>query len=177
MNQLVLNWPSSLQTAEEQQQAIQKAFSDIQKTTNANATSPLVVVYLPTTTKTVVQSTNSASYIALPGWSWTINSSGGLVAIDAVVAGIAPANAGSVAMLIDGKIVLEQTSPAAQGPFSFPFHWGAVLGSGKHTISFKYKAAGAGNISINNTGFGPLSSTIGILEFPSNVQDANVAAA
>jgi hypothetical protein len=181
MNQLALNWPSSLQSQDEQIEAIQKAFSDIQKGVNANATQPLVLLHLPTATMNNSQSQGGGSYATIPGWSWTINSQGGLVMIDAIVGGYINTNGtGSVALLIDGKVVLEQRTTDAVAPFAMAFHWGAVLGVGQHTISFAsaLKSPGGGLlIVVNGTTGGSVSSTVGIVEFPSNIQNIDVSAA
>ena len=177
MSQLSLNWPSDLQSPQQQTEAIQKAFSDIQQAFNSSATSPSVLVHVPSFTNTT-QSSPAGSYATLPGFNWTINSQGGLVCIDAnISAAYTDAYGCSIQLVIDGKAVLNNTAlsgsnsgtgNARGGTASLT--WKAVLGSGQHTIQIQ--AAGSSTI-INGTGRGNGNSSASIIEFPANVQVLN----
>jgi hypothetical protein len=179
MSQLALNWPSSLQTPEQQTEAIQKAFSDIQKAFNATSTSASVIAHLPTAVDSANHSTASATPIQIPGWNWTINSSGGLVIIDANFCLAFTVNNNTVArvnLVIDGKTVVSKTNwcSTVATESSPQIHYAAILGAGKHTISFTFNApSGGGTAQINLTSGDTSEATI--IEFPSNVQNLNVA--
>lgn len=184
MNQLVLNWPSALQDPDQQIHAIQKAFSDIQDNINSNATQPLVSVFLPSLTMTASANTTGASYSAIPGWSWTINSKGGLVDIDMILAGtMSNSEPGQFALLIDGKIVLEATTisinsgSGTAAAFQLSLRWRAVLGAGQHTILVQYATPSGGSLTVNDRSRGAVSSSASIIEYPNNVQNLNVSAA
>lgn len=180
MNQLSLNWPTSLQSQDDQLAAIQLAFQTIQNTVNSNATQPQLLIFLPSQELTTEQSTTSTSFVAAPGFSWTINSQGGLVVIDAIIAGTMPAaDAGTIQLMIDGNAVLAQSTPGLSGGsataqnFSLPFHWADVLGAGQHIISLQFKV-NSGTLKINDTSISPLASTASIVEFPTNVSNLDV---
>ena len=178
MSQLTLNWPSDLQSSQQQTEAIQKAFSDIQKAFNESASSPAVLVHVPSFTNTT-QTSPSGSYETLPGFNWTIKSQGGLVCIDVnISAAYTDEDGCQIQLVIDGKSVLNNsavggsnsgTSNARCGTASLT--WKAILGAGQHTV--KVQAAGSGT-TINGTARGTGNSTASIIEFPANIQNLNV---
>lgn len=179
-----LNWPSGLQSPEQQLQVIQRAFADVQKAFNSFSTQPQVLIHLPSSTLTAVQSTAGAAYSVIPGYSWTVNSKGGLVDISGIFGGVCQdSDSGTIGLLIDGKTVLEESTHALNGGsannaiFNLKLGWRAVLGKGQHTIAFQFKTTSGVTMSVNSTNRGPVSSSVSILEFPSNISNVNVSSA
>ncbi len=170
---LSLNWPSGLQTPDQQIDAMQKAFSDIQDNFNQFSTQPQVLVHLASAQNTT-QYVVTGSYVTIPGFSKTINSQGGLVVVDATICGVFTDGYGaSLQLLIDGRQMVVST--ALQGSNSgtsnaragqATFSWKAILGSGQHTIAIQ--ATGI-NCTINGTARGAGTSAWSIIEFPANV--------
>ena len=181
MNQLSLNWPSSLLDPDAYTNALQQAFQQIQSTVNNNATQPQVLAFVQSFTDSNNYSTASGSFVQIPNWKWTFTSQGGLVCISASIqAFYNNSNNGTVALFIDGKNVLQGTAHTAPGGtvsnLAFlGFDWKSILGTGQHTVEFMFMS-GAGTFQINPVSF-PSSSSASIIEFPANVQAVNVATA
>ncbi len=184
---LSLTQPTTFQTPEEQLAATQKALQDIQGAHNNLATSPAVIVHLPSTTDGTIHATTSTTAVEIPGYSWTFNCRGGLVCVEASLNGSISNSAqiSTINLLVDGKIVLTShapglvTGPAAAIAWSITQHWKQVLGKGQHTISFTY-VTNAGIFRVNGvagTDQGFCSSAVSIIEFPTNVQNLDVNAA
>ena len=180
--QISLNWPSNLMDDEAYTNALQANFNTIQNAMNANATQPSVLAFLQSATDNNNYTTNSATLVNIPNWSWTFTSQGGLVCISAILNVLYNnSNFGVVAMLIDQKIVLESTAHTAPGGnvsnnACLAFDWKAILGAGQHTVTFQFSTGGSGTFQINPSN-SPASSAASIIEFPANVQDLNVTAA
>lgn len=178
---LAVNTPSGIQTPDQQLQVIQQALAKLQQGVNQGLTAPAVLLHLPSTTDSTVRSTTSASFVALPGYSWTINSQGGLVCIEAILNG-AQSSFGQIALfnlLIDGKVVLSSNWTSENGSASpssghVAFSWKAILGKGQHVIAFQYRVTG-GTLSVNGTALGAVTSSVNIIEFPANISNLNVA--
>ena len=182
--QVALSWPSNLMDQEAYTNALQKALSDLQGAVNSNATQAGTLLHVPSATISTQQSTTSTSYAVIPGWSWTINSQGGLVDIDSVIAGtMRDDSPGKFALTIDGKIVLEATTHSLSGgstsnaAFQISLKWRAILGSGQHTISVQFLRTNGGTLTVNGQSRGNTSSSISIMELLGNVQNLNVTAA
>ena len=180
MSQLTLNWPSALQSPEQQTEAIQKAFSDIQKAFNASASSPSVLVHVPSFINTT-QTNPGGSFATLPGFNWTINSQGGLVCIEVnISAAYLDSNGCVVQLVIDGKTLLKNVALDGQNSGSTnaragtaSLSWKSVLGPGQHTIQIQ---ASGSSCTINGTARGAGNSSASIIEFPANVQVLNAVA-
>lgn len=181
--QVSLSWPSNLMDEEAYTNALQKALSDLQGAVNSNATQASVLLLVPSSTNSTQQSTTSASYSTIPGWSWTINSQGGLVDIDAILAGtMQDQSPGQFALTIDGKIVLEATTHSlasgstSNAAFQISLRWRVILGTGKHIISVQFLRQNAGTLTVNGNSRGNTSSSMSIIELGGNVQNLNVQA-
>lgn len=181
---LSINWPSGLQTSDQQTQVIQRALADIQREFNRYSTQAAVLVHLPSQTLTTTQATTGSAYSTIPGYSWTINSMGGLVDIAAIFGGVCQdSDAGTIGLLLDNRIVLEESTHALNGGsgnnaiFNLKLAWRAVLGKGQHSVAFQFKTVSGVTIAVNSTNRGPTSSSVSIVEFPANVSNVNVSAA
>lgn len=171
--QIALNWPSSLQTPEEQLAAIQQAFQKIQQASNANATAPMVVVHVPSFLSTT-QTSATGAFKDIPGFAWRINSQGGLVIIEANISGsYQDGNGATIQLVIDGTPKLLNSALVGMSSGSSNVRagtasmvWKAVLGVGQHSISFQVTGI---NTTINGTSRGSGNSSASILEFPQNV--------
>ena len=174
MNQLSLSWPSSLQTPDQQNDAIQQALNQIQQTVNANATPPLTVLHLASFSDSTSY-TPGASFGVVNNYSWNVSSSGGVFLIDAIINGEYYFGAGgTVALFIDGKAVQYcramggSNSGASQWTEGTAvLSWRAVLSTGVHNIQIQ--ALGT-NFVINGTSRGSnVGCTVSIIEFPQGV--------
>lgn len=174
-------WPNQLQDSDVQIQVTQQALQRLQQGQNQLSGQPAVLLHLPSSTLTSILAITSAGFVNIPGFSWTINSQGGLVCIDAIINGAqnSLADAAVFQLVIDNKNVLNGTwtnvasgSGASSGHIAFS--WKNILGVGKHTITFQ--AASVSGLTVNSSSRGPTSSAVSIIEFPSNISNINVQA-
>lgn len=163
MNLLQLSMPTSLQNEDQQLAATQGALTQIQAVGNQNASTPLCILYQSSETDNANASTNSGSSSQIPGYSWNINSQGGLVQFQA---SLSTAGDGAVSLVIDGATVLKLGANGTPG--NIGINYSAVLGAGPHTIALQFDAT-SGNFQINPSGYSSVSS---LIELPENVSTA-----
>lgn len=176
MNTMSLIQPNSLQTPEQQTEALQYALQTVENTVNANATSALVSVYVASFADSNEYS-NSGAAAQIPSYAWTFNAQGGLVVIEGNITGTISDGAFpcQVFLYIDGQSVLMvQTQGTLGGStgtcyFSCPLLWKTILTPGKHTVSVWYAGNSSHAIHVNAVG----QSTLSIIEFPNNVQSSS----
>ena len=178
---LTLNIPSDLQSTEQQLKSVQKCLFDLQKGFNTSTTSPSVIAHLPTFIDSTTRYMSATTPEKIPGWSWTINSRGGLVCISALFSVSAvdgsPSSSANFEMYIDNVKTLAKgigvTVSNSNCNIPVIFDYKQILGKGKHKIDFYWSVLTVvTRIYINLSG---ITSEASIIEFPTNIQNLNVA--